>query len=872
VSWRRRDEELDEEIRTHLAMAERDRLARGETSERARAATRREFGNVGMVKELTREAWRGASIERLGRELRQILRGLVRRPGVTIAVAVMLSLGIGANAAVFTITDRLMFREPAGVPNPGTLHRLYVVAHSRHGPWIRSTFSMLEVRAAEQAAASVGSAATYRWPRQTAIGISSRANATAGVSYVSRDYFRTLNIHPWIGRFFTADENRFGAPVPVAVVSYDFWHDHFAADPRALGQPIRIGQETFSIVGVAPRSFNGVNVDPTDVWVPLASYAGYSTPNEIWYQSAGMLAFPVIMRSDSSAGSLQLTARVQSAIRAVARSERLGDSTARAEAGSIIEARGPESLSREERITVLLNGVTLLVLLLACANAANLLLAQALERRREMAVRLALGISRTRLAAHLVLESAMLALIAGTAASVAAGWLGGTLRRLLMPDSHWTAAFDVRVAGVTFAVALAIGVLVGLAPALEIMRTDVADALKAGPQSGGRTSGRVRSALMVAQSALSMVLLIGAGLFLRSFTRVRDIDLGYDVTHVITTSLVDRQSKGIALDQIEQRARALPNVSATALTAISPLWGTLGVRLFTPSVDTARFPGAYIGYMAVEPSYFAATGMRVLRGRSLTEEDRAGTAPVAVVSGELARTLWPGRDPIGQCVRMVSRTASCYTVVGIASDVHPFRLLDSAGTQIYVTLAQIPEKITTGGLVVRVHGDPAPIVRWLQRAVGDTSGTSRHATVSLMADRLAPEYRPWRLGAELLAALGALGALIAGFGLYAVISYLVARRGRELAIRIAVGARAQNIVSTVLGSALRLVAIGIVAGAAIAWLAGRFISGMLYQTSVADPVVLAAAGVVLLMCGAGAVLLPVLRATKIDPVIVLREE
>jgi hypothetical protein len=276
--------------------------------------------------------------------------------------------------------------------------------------------------------------------------------------------------------------------------------------------------------------------------------------------------------------------------------------------------------------------------------------------------------------------------------------------------------------------------------------------------------------------------------------------------------------------------------------------------------------------MAVGPSYLDAIGVRVVRGRALSPEDRVGAAPVTVVSTALARALWPQHDPLGECVRIGGPSARCYTVVGVSSDVHPFRLIDTPAAMLYVTLSQKPEPLATTGLVVHTRGDPAPVARWLTRALGDTTTDPRQSAVSIMADRLAPQYRPWRRGAQLLAGLGALGLIIAAVGLYAVTSYLVTQRTRELAVRIAIGARAGNIVRAVLGSALRLIVVGIAVGTGVALVAGRSISTLLYETSPTDPLILASAAVVLVVTGCIAVLIPVRRAIRVDPVIALREE
>jgi predicted permease len=470
----------------------------------------------------------------------------------------------------------------------------------------------------------------------------------------------------------------------------------------------------------------------------------------------------------------------------------------------------------------------------------------------------------------MVLESVILALLSATAASLVATWLAGALHRLILPNMHWPAAFDLRVAAFTFGIALLIGLGVGIAPALEVSRTDISQALKAGRRDGGRRSSRIRSALMVTQAALSVVLLIGAGLFLRSLARVQRIDVGYDVAHVVTVDTRFLPGHHATIEDVAERVRALPGVTAAAATAATPLGGMLGARLFSQARDSLAVPGQQTGYMAVEPSYFDATGIRVVRGRSLLREDRKGAPPVTVVSRALARALWPEHDPLGECVRIGAPGAPCYTVVGVASDVHPFRLVEESAPMLYVTLSQKPESLT--GLVVRTGGDPAPVARWLARAFGDTATDARHSAVTVMANQLAPQYRPWRRSAELLAGLGALGLIIAAFGLYAVTSYLVAQRTREIAVRIAIGARAGNIVRAVLGSALRLILVGVVVGTGVALVAGRSVSTLLYETSPTDPLILVSAAAALIITGCVAVLVPVRRAVQVDPLIALREE
>ncbi|HET7564375.1 MAG TPA: FtsX-like permease family protein, partial [Gemmatimonadaceae bacterium] len=535
---------------------------------------------------------------------------------------------------------------------------------------------------------------------------------------------------------------------------------------------------------------------------------------------------------------------------------------------------------QEVQIAARLGGVALLVLLIAVANVVNLLLARAVQRRREIAVRLALGISRSRLVRLLVAESVLLAVLAGAAAILAAAWGGRVIRALLLPGVHWaTTPLHWRVLAFSLVITLAVGIVAGLIPALQSTTPDLTRALKAGAREGTTQHARLRAALVMLQAALSVVLLVGAALFLDSLRNVRGLDLGYDSNHLVfadvsfeTPDSMRDSRVGFDFAALADRLRAAPGVQQVALASMQPMYGFSWLTYF-PEADTIthKIPDTF--FTGVSPEYFAAVGIRVLRGRTFP----VGSAPsnTVVINEALAHALWPGENPIGRCMRFAKRDAPCYTIIGVVENARRSSVIEDATAQYYLPLGRVPggkygSQVRT--IIVRADPHAMPLVEQEIQSDIRRAFPSGWPVITRMTDQLEPQYRPWRLGATLFTLFGALAMIVAAVGIYSTISYTVNQRVHEFGVRVALGARTHDVVRHVVASALRQVGIGVAVGAALALAGGRLVASLLYGVRPSNPVIMLTVAMVLLCVAAIAALAPAWRAARVDPVIALRAE
>ncbi|HWH53620.1 MAG TPA: FtsX-like permease family protein, partial [Gemmatimonadaceae bacterium] len=718
----------------------------------------------------------------------------------------------------------------------------------------------------------------------------------AKTQWVTPRFFSVLGVRPFAGSDFAPDDGRFGVPASSAIVSWQFWQRELGGDPSALGRVIRVAGRPVTVRGIAPRGFGGIDLDAADLWLPLGGFAGFGGghANAKWYESWGMLAFRMVARAPAARGEQRLIERAEAGERAaaafIAANPRPGGRSApliRVVPGSLLLARGPDGMTQEDTIGALLGALAVLLLVMATANVGNLLLGRAVTREREIAVRVALGVTRRRLASLLIIESVMLALAATAAAVLVAAWMGAALRALLLPGVQMTAGpLDGRVAALALGLGLAVGLFAALVPLAAALRPNVSTMLKSTTRDGGggRGQSHARMTLVGVQAALSVMLLIGTGLVARSLYNVRAIDLGLDVNRVITVTRPD-SARGPTLEEVASAARGLPGVTNAALSANVPLDDQFGARaFFDRNGDSVRVPGLNIGFVAAEPGYLDVVGTRIVRGRGLTTADRFGAAPVMVASEELARRVWTERgqgDAIGQCLRIELANSPCYTVVGIAENAHSFDVVEQPRAVFYIPFDQRPDRTDAArSLVVRTSRGTRAIAERLRAIVGDTIApastadpiAARRRQVVVMADMLAWDYRPWELGARLFGAFAGLALLLALFGLYGVLSYVVALRRREIGVRMALGADRRRVMSLIVREGVRQVTIGTIVGVAIAVLLAGRISALLYHVSPRDPAVVAGAVAVLIGCAALAAAIPGRRAMGIDPMMAIREE
>ena len=879
----RLERDLDDELRFHLEReVEKERQA-GHAPEEASRRARAAFGSVSGIKDDSRDARGLVWLETTAQDLRYALRGLRNRQAFAAGVVLTLALGIGANATMFGVVDRVLFRAPPTLRHPDQVHRLYRHRFDDVGEArIDRNYSVAVWQDLLQDTRSFSLVGAFQ-TRRLALGEGEDVEEVP-VTLASASYFGFFDARPHRGRFYAAAEDSVPAGQPVVVLGYAYWVTKFGGRD-VIGQPLRVDRTVSTIIGVAPPGFVGMSDQGVPAaWIPITSYAFAARGSRYrgnydwtWLELIARRA-PGVERERAEA---DLTAAFQTSWRrAAAQNPARGtpeNARVRAELGPVLLERGPQA-GPESKVAAWVSGVALIVLIIACANVANLLLARAVSRRREIALRLAIGVSRTRLVRQLITESLVLAALGGVAGLVLAQWGAGSLRRWLLPEALDVPVLsDVRTLLFTAVIIGVTALLTGLVPALHAARGDLADALKTGGRDGAYQRSRLRPVLLVIQCALSVVLLVGAGLFVRSLDHVRNYRLGYDPDRVIYAVVNGRgyrptPTEQIALNQrMLEAARGMPRVSHVTQAASVPFWSNEGRGLFIPGVDSVNRRGRFI-LQAGSPDYFATMGTRILRGRAFDQTDREGTAHVVVVSEGMARAIWPDRDPVGvECVRIGDPAAPCATVIGIAEEMRMRKLTDVREFSYYIPAWQYDGPLDLQ-LFVRVEGDPSSLLETLRRRLQAELPGAAYAVVMPLTDLVDPNLRSWRLGATLFVAFGGLALLLAAIGLYSMIAYDVAQRTRDLGIRLALGARGAGVLRLVVGGGLRLTLVGLGLGGLIAFLAAPRLEPLMFSQSTRDPLVLVAVGGLLLVVGVVASLVPGLRAARVDPLVALRDD
>jgi predicted permease len=879
--------ELEEEMRHHVAMRTDALRATGMPAAEAHREARERFGHAVRLGEQARDEWGWTTAEAILQDTRYALRGLAQHPAFAVVIVATLALGLGVNAAVFSLLDRLFARSPAGVHAPGELRRLYVSQTWRFSDrTVRDVFNYPQWLDLRGAAGTSLEITTYGLD---SVRLGDAVNARRVVAaFVDANYWRVLGAHVAVGRAFAEDETRIDAPVNLAIVSDAFWRRELGARPGVVGTTLRLGTLAYTIVGVAPRGFDGIDLDDAELWLPLGAMPMPIFSGKRWWAIRSTPLLHAVVRIPNGAPAAPLESRLTAAFRtgSVEYGYR-GDTSAVVSTGSILSALGPMKPDRATLLSTRLAFVSILVLVIACANVGNLLLARAVRRRREIAVRLALGISRRRLATQTMIESVLLAAGAAVAATVAGGWTGIALRRLLLPRIHWRESmFDWRVMIVTAGAALVAGLATGLVPLGQARHLDMTDALKSGRDTTVR-GRRTRTALVVAQTALAVVLLAGAGLFVQSLRRVLRIDLGYEVDRVLLAEPQFVDDRGgidesrareisASLDEVARRLSVSPDVDGVALAYASPMGGYVMSGVKIPGRDsTPTLNNEPPSMNAVSPEYLSVVGMRLVRGRSIASTDVEGAPPVMLVNETMARTIWPGQDAIGKSVDPFGAQGLRYTVVGIVGDAHRAWVVEKPSLHFYLPLAQASLKGARGratSLMVRARanriGRATSVAETAVRAVMPTAAPG---VVSLRGS-FQEQFRTWRIGATLFSALGILALVVAALGVYGVISYDVGQRTHEMGIRIALGAQRARVLRLVVGHGARTTALGIVTGLGLALATGRLVSALLYEISPSSPAVLSVVAALMLSVAVVASFFPAWRAAGVDPSTALRAD
>ena len=871
--------EVERETRFHLELEKLSLSRDGLAHRDLELAARRTFGNVSYYREEARAMTPLLWLDRLRQDASYALRGLARAPGFTATVVTTLALGVGLNAAMFSLLDRVFVKPPAGVAAPSELRRLYIDdPHTTYDDsHVFPRFSYASYQAVRDAFQEVETAAFT--PADSV-----RPNDGGPLlhrSFVSGNYFHVLGVRALVGRLFDEAEARIDMPTPVMIISERLWRDEFGGDRSIIGRRVKTGLIEFTIIGVVADPFAGVELSAADAWAPLNSFGGgrLSLIDASWFRTSSPL-LRVIARVNRTSGESQLIARGTAALRnARAADGALPLSEARLAIGSIVAARGPTKNESEVSMSVRLGAVAVIVLLISCANVGNLLLMRANRRRREIAVRRALGVSRWRLYEQVIAESLLLAFLGGAAALVVGGWGGALMRKLLFPSINWAGgAIDLRAVGFVAVASIVVGTLVGLAPAFAGSRVDIISSLRAGSLEGAYRRSALSSSLLVAQTALSIVLLIGAGLFVRSLVNVQSIDLGFDTPELLfaNVGVTAQQRFGPeaqpAFERVEVAIRRVPGVESTALSNTGPMGGYSGTRIFRPNGDSLAHSDELPTYVSVSPDYFATVGLRLRRGRLFTDADRAGSAPVMIVNERMANQLWPGESAVGQCLVLAKVGNPCVQVVGVVDDAHRMQIVEAPASQYYRPLSQ-RSSYSAPVLIVRARHDRMRLVvaevRHQMKLAFPEAEVIQVRTVEQMLDR---ELHPWRLGAQLFSMFGILALLVAAIGVYSIVAYGVSRRTHEMGIRVALGAEVIDILRLVVVEGMVIVGLGIAVGIAGAFALGRFVAALLYGITPHDPMTMAIATLVLATCAVVACLIPAGRASRVDPVQALRAE
>lgn len=894
AAWRRREEldrELTDELQEHLTLLEEEYEREGLSPAEARAAAHRRLGHLASTRAESRDAWGFPALERRLQDLRYALRGLRRSPGFTVAAILTLALGIGANAAMFAVLDRVMFRPYPLLRDPSTVNRVYLQTTFQGRRSTNTVFPYTRFADLQRETQSFSHyAAVSEWRFAVGRGDDTRVRKVAGVSAAFFGFFDAAPVH---GRYFTASEDALPLGTTVAVISAAFWRREFGGDD-VVGRQLKVGSLDYRIVGVAPADFVGtVSGEPPEVFVPITTIAANLGPysrDTYWLDYRWDWVEMLVRRKPGVSVEAANADLTQAYVRSRAQARELNprvmaDSLVqpRGLAGPVKTAAGPE---RGDDATVLLwvSGVAIVVLLIACASVANLMVARLLQRRREVSIRLALGVSRRRLLAQFIAESLLLSALGLAAGLVFAQWSGTLIRALLLPEgSAFNLAQDARTFAVGIALVLLTTLLTALGPMVIAGRGELGAMLRGGGRDGAARRSRVRNALLVFQVALSVVLLIGAGLFVRSFGAARALPLGYDAGPVVEAvldargeSLGDEQQAQLQRQMLEA-AEAIPGVEA-ATTMNTRLFRSNTADLWVPGVDSVASLGRF-NFQLGSPSYFQVMRIAIIRGRGFDASDRQGSVRVAIVSEAMAERLWPDREALGQCLHVSlgdggpAIGAPCTTVVGIAGNTRQQALVDDDPMLTYYLVA---EQFAPGALLpiaLRLRtSDPTAHVERIRAALTRAMPGDGLAVVRPMQEMVDNQSSAWRLGATLFTMFGGLALLVASVGLYGVISYDVTTRAHELGLRRALGAQAGDVLRLVVGQGLRVTALGVIVGALLALGASRWVEPLLFRVRATDPVTYAAVLGTMLAVALVASLVPARRALGADPMQALRGE
>jgi predicted permease len=875
---REQEQELEEELQSHLWMAARERMERGEQSTDAECAARRQFGNVGLVREVTSDVWGWGSFDRMIQDLRFGTRMLAKSPGFTAIAILTLALGIGANTALFSIVNGVLFN-PLPYPKPEQLVTLHEskpnfdagsISFPNFQDWRKqnTTFSMMAIS------------------RGYSFNLTGAFEAQqVRAQFISTDFFPMLGVKPVLGRLFEEGEDNFGAS-PIVIISEGFWSQKFGSARDVVGKSLTLDGRSYSIVGVVAANFNLQIGDfhASELYAPIGQWTNFA----LHLRTAGLGIHGI--------GRLKPEVTIQQA-----RSDMARVTAHLAEAypndnkgiGATLMPLKEQMVGNVKRLLLVLLAAVGFVLLIACVNVTNLLLARSMGRGREFAVRAALGAGRGRIVRQLLTESMLLALAGGGGGVLIAAW--GTKVALQSLPSGLPRASEVgmdwKVLLFTTCIVLLCGVLFGLVPALRISKPNLQETLKEGGRGSVGGKHRAQGAFVIAEMAMALVLLIAAGLMIRSLNALWSVNPGFHPQNVLTfgvslpSSMKEASPDAIraALRAVQSKLRSTPGVLAVSLSWAAVPLSSDDEEVFwmegQPKPSSGNDMSWAISYV-VQEDYLQVMGIPLKRGRFFTAQDRERAQHVVVVDDVFARKFFGDQDPIGRRLNLASFGEGA-EIVGVVGHVKQWGLdsddKQSLRAQLYSSYMQAPDEImrlsSTGtGVLVRTDGNSEATAAAIRSSLKEINSEQVMFNVQTMQEIIADSLAARRVSMIVLSVFAALALGLASMGIYGVISYLVGQRTRDIGIRMALGARQSDVLRQILGESMKLTLTGIFIGLLAALALTRLMTNLLFGVSATDPLTFALVGIVLASVALAACLVPARRAMRVDPIVALRYE